>query len=182
MKLLYTNAQSVIKKMAELRALIDEKKPDVLALTETWTNVDIPNEFLHIDGYEIIEREDRVDTSRGRGGGVLVYIRRGLSAWKESVDGEFCQCVCVKLKGRDNDLSIFVIYRSPNSTRENDEQLCALINWMRGQFVVVGDLNFPGIRWETTRGVDASTNPLKTISWSNMLRKQLTSVGISWTL
>lgn len=154
MKLLYTNAQSVIKKMDELRALVDEKKPDVVALTETWTNNDIPNEFLHINGYEILEREDRVDTSRGRGGGILVYVKKGLCAWKENVDGDFCQCVCVKLKGRSDDLSIFVTYRSPNSTRENDELLCALMNQMRGRFVAVGDFNFPGIKW-ATGGSDA---------------------------
>ena len=76
------------------------KRPDVVALTETWTNVDIDNNFLHISDYEIIEREDRVDTNRGRGGGILVYVRKGICAWKEKVDGAFCHCVSVKLKGR----------------------------------------------------------------------------------
>ena len=134
--------------MSELRAVIEINKPDVVALTETWTNSDISNEFLHIDGYEILEREDRVDTSRGRGGGILLYVRKGVCAWKEDVGGEFCQCVCVKLKGHNEELSVYVVYRSPNSTRENDEMLCSMMNSLRGQFVVVGDFNFPGIRWE----------------------------------
>ena len=107
---MYTNAQSVLKKMSELRAVIEINKPDVVALTETWTNSDISNEFLHIDGYEILEREDRVDTSRGRGGGILLYVRKGVCAWKEDVGGEFCQCVCVKLKGHNinKELSVYV--------------------------------------------------------------------------
>ena len=97
MKLLYTNAQSVVKKMAELRLVVEMKKPDVIALTETWTHSDIDNNFLHINDYEIIKRQDREDTTGGRGGGILVYVRKGICAWKEEVDGPFCQCVCVRL-------------------------------------------------------------------------------------
>ena len=102
--------------MPELRAVVSMKKPDVVALTETWTNDDIDNSFLHIEDYKIMEREDRVDTSRGRGGGILVYVRKGLCAWKERVNGDFCQCVCVKLRGRNREMGIFVAYRSPNES------------------------------------------------------------------
>ena len=44
-KLLYTNAQSVVNKMEELRVLASLKQPDIIAITETWTNGDISNEF-----------------------------------------------------------------------------------------------------------------------------------------
>ena len=154
MKVLYTNAQSVVKKMPELRALVAMKKPDVIALTETWTNPDIDNSFLHIDNYEIIERQDRVDTRGGRGGGILVYVKKGICAWKEDMDGGFCQSVGVKLKGNGRELGIYVVYRSPNSSRENDDALCALVRQLKGRFVLVGDFNFPGIRW-STGGSDA---------------------------
>ena len=148
MKLLYTNAQSIIKKMAELRAIIAMKKPDVVALTETWTNCEIDNSFLHIDNYELTERQDRVDTRGGRGGGILIYVKKGICSWKVKVEGPFCQCAGVKLKGRGRDIGIFVIYRSPNSTRENDEALCDLMRQMNGNYILVGDFNFPGIKWE----------------------------------
>ena len=72
----------------------------------------------------------------------------------EGKSRSLCQCVCVKLKGRSGDISVFVMYRSPNSSRENDEALCALMTKMKGRFVIVGDLNFPGIRW-VTGGSDA---------------------------
>ena len=76
LKVFYTNAQSVINKMDEMRAVVNLKKPDVIALTETWTNSDISDEFLNLDGYELIERKDREDTDRGRGGGILVYVNK----------------------------------------------------------------------------------------------------------
>ena len=60
--------------MDELRAIVETKKMDVIALTETWTNDDIDNDFLSLNGYEVIDRKDRADTDRGRGGGVLIYV------------------------------------------------------------------------------------------------------------
>ena len=37
MSVLYANAQSINNKINELRALVVEMKPDVVALTESWT-------------------------------------------------------------------------------------------------------------------------------------------------
>ena len=74
--MLYTNAQSIVNKMGELRAVASLKKPDVIALTETWTNCDITDDFLSLEGYELMERKDRADTSRGRGGGILVMWQK----------------------------------------------------------------------------------------------------------
>ena len=153
---MYLNAQSIIRKMNELRVVVDLKKPDLIALTETWTNDDIDDNYVKIDGYELIEREDRVDTERGRGGGILVYTRKGICAWREEVRGDLCQCVCVRLRGRSHDIGIYVVYRSPNSSIANDEMLCSLMKELRGNFVMVGDFNYPGIRW-TTGGSDAKS-------------------------
>ena len=77
------------------------KQPDVIALTETWTNSNISDDFLHIDGYELVARNDRVDTDRGRGGGVLVYVAKELYAWKVEAGGCFEQCASLKLKGKE---------------------------------------------------------------------------------
>lgn len=152
--ILYTNAQSVIKKMDELRALIETKKPDVIALTETWSNESIDNDFLSLTGYEIIERKDRADTDRGRGGGILIYVDKKRCAWREEVSGSFCQCGCIKIKGKSRELAVYVVYRSPNSSKTNDEALCTLMRQMNGNCLVLGDFNFPGIRW-ATGGSDA---------------------------
>ena len=153
---MYLNAQSVIRKMDELKVVVDLKKPDVIAITETWTNDDIDSNFLYIDGFELMERGDRTDTEKGRGGGILVYVRKGICAWKEEVEGDFCQCVSIKIKGRNEDIGIYVVYRSPNSAIANDEKLCTLINNLRGKFLLVGDFNYPGIRW-MTGGSDAKS-------------------------
>ena len=59
--IVYTNAQSVIKKMDESKVLAAEKNPDIILLTETWTHDEIDNDFLLINGYEITVRKDRKD-------------------------------------------------------------------------------------------------------------------------
>ena len=57
--------QSIVNKMGELREGVNVKQPDVIALTETWTNSDISDDFLSLDGYKLMERKDRKDTDRG---------------------------------------------------------------------------------------------------------------------
>ena len=84
--------------MEELRVVASLKQPDVIAITETWTHKDISNEYLSLDGYELVERKDRSDTDRGRGGGILVYVAKERCAWREQVGGCFEQHALVKLK------------------------------------------------------------------------------------
>ena len=55
---LYTNAQSVVNKIEEMKAVASIYNPGIIILTETWTNETVSNEYLRINGYEIIERMD----------------------------------------------------------------------------------------------------------------------------
>ena len=123
--------------------------PDVVILTETWSNESVSNEYLSINGYEIIERMDRNDTDKGRGGGIVVYVMKDLCAWKIACNSEFNQCGMVGIKLNNRDLKILAVYRSPNSTKTNDDELCKLIESMNGSYVIIGDFNFPDIRWES---------------------------------
>ena len=71
-----------MNKVDEMRAIVAINIPDVLVITETWTNESISNDYLSIGGYNIIERKDRNDTDKGSGGGILVYTKKSLYAWK----------------------------------------------------------------------------------------------------
>ena len=145
---MYSNVQSINNKVNELRAYVADTKPDVVALTETWTNALIDDECLKITDYEMVERRDRVDTAGGRGGGIIVYVRKELHAWKEEPRCAFNQYATVKLKMEKRDLSIHVVYRSPNSSNLNDEMLVEWMSGLQGKFFIVGDFNFPGIKWD----------------------------------
>ena len=147
---MYANVQSVNNKINELRATVAKEMPDVVALTETWTNENIDSLYLGIDGYEIVVRSDRADTVGGRGGGILVYVKSIVALREEEEEeGGFNQYATVKVKRCGNDLGVSVVYRSPNSDLENDTKLCQWIRSMRGENLIIGDFNFPGVRWES---------------------------------
>ena len=52
-----------------------------MILTETWGNSNRSIDILQIPGYTIEEslRKDRQDTVNGIGGGIIVYVRLGLT-------------------------------------------------------------------------------------------------------
>ena len=48
-------------------------------------------------------------------------------------------------------MKLHVVYRSPNSKKTNDDDLCSWVKLMKGSNVLIGDLNFPDIDWQTGR-------------------------------
>ena len=146
---MYTNAQSILRKMDELRAYASDRDPDMIMLTETWTNEGIEDVFLKIKGYELVARSDREDTVGGRGGGILVYGKKEINCWRVEAECEFNQRVSIKVKlEAKTEMTMHCIYRSPNSTRQNDEALCRWIGTLEANRMLIGDFNLPGIKWE----------------------------------
>ena len=80
-KLVYLNARSICSKLSELEILLNNEKPDLVLICESWCNADISNAKLNMDGYFIEPdlRMDRGDTINGIGGGLLVYVKEGLN-------------------------------------------------------------------------------------------------------
>ena len=81
LKCLYTNAQSIVKKLPELRLYITEEDPDIVAITESWTSDNNPDSEISIDGYTIF-RKDRKHINKTRGGGCLMYIKVNKCCYK----------------------------------------------------------------------------------------------------
>ena len=105
-KVMFANVQSLMNKLDEIRAVMQIQSPDIFAVTESWTNDDIGNDVLRIKGYEIVNRLDRNDTERGRGGGIIVYAKNNIDITTEDTKTEFNQCSTVKLNSRGGDVRI----------------------------------------------------------------------------
>ena len=146
-RIVFTNAQSIVNKINEVRATIATLEPDIFAVTEAWTNSEIGNDLLNIQGYELAARRDRNDTDRGRGGGILVYAKKSINLVVEEDKPDFNQCVSINMKFVEENVKLHIIYRSPNSSRDNDDALVKWVKEMRGQNVMIGDFNFPDIDW-----------------------------------
>lgn len=136
--------------------LANDKKPDLILITETWCNKDIPNNLLNIDNYYIDAslRTDRNDTLNGIGGGLLVYVKNGLVILPNNNNiNNFNQHCSFKIcDGKSNSkLNVTLIYRSPNSSSVNNELLFDLIDVTANtdNNLILGDFNLPNIDWKT---------------------------------
>ena len=73
------NAQSLKNKMNEFRVLVEEKKPQIISITESWGEEWISDGIYALKGYTMY-RDDR---NRMRGGGL--YYTSGTTSSKGSV-------------------------------------------------------------------------------------------------
>ena len=179
LKVLYTNAQSLPSKIDELALVIVDQDPDIVIITETWCNSDINNAFLNLPGYFIDPdlRLDRSDTHRGIGGGIIVYVRNGLTILaSDNLRSDFNQ-YCSFIVKSDSDMIEFIcVYRSPNSTESNNDKLVNdLLTHMnkKSNCVLIGDINFPNIDWESISSDKKAASFLKAVN-DNFLEQCIT--------
>ena len=115
---MYTNVDSFMNKRDELRALIQNKSYDVIALTEILPKnkdqFDISSVEWKMDGYDMFISPPNIFTKRG----CLVYTKEGLNALK--LDSKIYQFVEYVQLGihfeHGKKLLISCIYRSPSAT------------------------------------------------------------------
>ena len=87
-KLLYLNARSILSKVDLLQSHVCDNKPELIAVCESFTNSDIGDALLGVEGYELISRKDGRDTTNGKCRGLLIYAKCGLQAIQCTIPGE----------------------------------------------------------------------------------------------
>ena len=71
-KCLCLNVRSIVNKKTELNIMVDDIKPRIIGITESWANSDITDAELGLEGY-VMFRKDRM----GRRGGRSFIIHQG---------------------------------------------------------------------------------------------------------
>ena len=155
-KILYTNAQSIMNKLDLLQAHVCQLEPDIIAICESWTHEDITSAILNVKGYSVVGRSDRTDTLQGRGGGVLLYSR--LSNLYEQTDDKPEQVVHAILSNNEksSDIHLHLIYRCPNSSLDFTESVQRYVENVPDNSILIGDFNYPEINWSTLSSTQAS--------------------------
>ena len=152
------NARSIINKKTELNIMVDDIKPHIIGITESWANNDIINAELGLEGY-VMFRKDRIGR---RGGGVLLYIKDTIPAYEVQLQEE-ADCnddIWCNLVTGHTTVIIGVVYRCPNITKQNNEKIHNAINEVsKGDCIIMGDFNHGNIKWDTLQstGVEDST-------------------------
>ena len=148
---MYTNADSLMNKLSELKAQVTQSQPMIIGITEVKPkkcrfNI-VPCE-LQLEGYELFSNLEK------DGRGICLYIHRTLKPTECTINdtATFEECVWaeVRLAGKDKIL-IGCIYRSPNSSDTNNEKLCQLIGKINeanaSHILMMADFNYPHIDW-----------------------------------
>ena len=148
LKCVCLNAMSIINKKNELYIMVDEIKTHIIGITESWENDDITDAELGLEGY-VMFREDRMGR---RGGGVLLYIKETIPAYEVQLQEEAdCnEAIWCKLVTGHTTVTIGVVYRCPNITKQNNERIHNAISEVsNGDCIIMGDFNHGNIKWDT---------------------------------
>ena len=150
MKILYTNADCfTVTKQTELKCYIEDKSPDIIAITEILpknTNFDIDSSHYEIEGYSMFTS----DLTTGRG--CALYVKSEIPATLTKLNNDFQECIwCnIKLTGSDN-LMIGCVYRSPSSNSDNNQKLLEMFLNVKdlnpSHLLIMGDFNLKEIDW-----------------------------------
>ena len=150
------NAKSIVNKKNELNIMIEDIDPHIIGITESWANIDITYAELGLTGYVMFRR---VRIGR-RGGGVILYVKESIQADEIELEREAdCnEAVWCKIVSRNSTLTIGLVYRSPNISKEDNINIQNAIKEVsKGECIIMGDFNHVHIQWtslESTGGED----------------------------
>ena len=111
-KCMLTNTRSTMNKLVELKDYVDQYKPDIIAITETWCASSVDDAEVSLNDYNLY-RCDRKGTT---GGGVLMYVHVSLRSvtCEPLAHLEIEEAVwCLATLRNQNKLLIGTIYRLP---------------------------------------------------------------------
>ena len=110
LKVCHLNAQSIVKKIDELRNLFENSGVDVVCISETWLSKHILDGIYSVRGYRLL----RVDRE-GHGGGVAIYVRNGINIKiiAQSPCDSLIEYLFIEIMSNESNLLLGCVYR-PN--------------------------------------------------------------------
>jgi hypothetical protein len=148
-------------------------KPDIVLVTESWCNDVTTNAMLTLPGYDLQLRADREDTTAGVGGGLLVYARQDVVILPEEKRYAFTQHVDFKIVSNGEELNMTLVYRPPKQTAETHRMLADFIHSTKGNLILIGDFNIPGIDCKNGHARSASLHEILTACQDEFLEQML---------
>ena len=97
-------------KFTQLKAYIPMHKHDFICLLETYLDSTIPDNFLEIDGYNLVRPDHPNNIKRG---GVCIYYKESLAVRVISLP-DFKEALFLEMTDNNKKIIVSVIYRSPS--------------------------------------------------------------------
>ena len=150
LRCVYTNADSVVNKMDELRSRVTNLDPHIIDITETKPrhahfNLSLP--ALQIKGYKIFHNslDIRDDTC-----GCALFVKSNINTQEVDITSDHKDCIWVSINmlGKDS-LLVGCVCRSPKSTTKQNQALQELIvraSYLKhSHLLIMGAFNHPNI-------------------------------------
>ena len=163
---------NIINKKDELNIMVEDIKPHIIGITETWASNDITDAELGLEGYAMF-RKDRMGR---RGGGVLLYIKENIPAYEVQLQEEAdCnEAIWCKLVTGHTTVTIGVVYRCPNITRQNNEKIHNAISEVsKGDCIIMGDFNHGNIKWDSLQSTGVEDQRFLCLVQDNFLTQHV---------
>ena len=146
----YTNCRSLLPKMDELRCLAIDRRPDIMALVETWLDESVLPREVAISGYCLMRR----DRTR-HGGGVALYVHESLCC-KEPVKHTSLEFISTIVGTRAGSVLLGVFYRPPSAGSSFDdlEALLTSMDVSCMSSIIMGDFNVDLLRSQESLAID----------------------------
>ena len=146
---IYLNADSLLNKRDELRAVVSQTEPDIIAITEVLpknTRTPVQPSELRLEGYNMFWNSN---PRRG----VCIYSKSSLKCDEVDINVDGAQesvWISTQLAGQDK-LLIGCMYLSPNSSAENEDKIRQTLQKASdskySHLLITGDFNQPDIDW-----------------------------------
>ena len=96
--------------------MVADIDPQVLVITESWTNKDTVDAELVLTGYVMFT----MDRRERRGGGVISYIKESIQTYDITLKSEAICEEAINIVTKNSTSTIGVVYRSSNIRQEED--------------------------------------------------------------
>ena len=129
----------------------------IIGITDSWANNDITNTELGLEG-NVMFRKYRIGR---RGGGVLLHIKETIPAYEVQLheEADCNEAIWCNLVTGHTTVIIGVVYRCPNITKQNNEQIHNAINEVsKDDCIIMGDFNHGNIKWDTLQSTGVEDN------------------------
>jgi len=148
-------------RLSEIASLLSFNNIDILCLSETWLKPHHMNSTLTISGYQPLVRRDR---PAGRGGGVAVYLRDGLTYCVLQTAPADIECLIIQVRLPKRKLvTVITCYRPPGGNMENflDSLDIVMNSAQQRNVIMVGDFNAKNSEWYAPQKTDSEGSALK---------------------
>ena len=123
-KMVHCNVRSLVKKIDQMRLLVEGGGIDILTICETWLKYHLNTSLFNIDRYQAFRQDRNLSNKTGkRGGGLISYISLKYASSCESLEEldrsmDFIEAQWFYIHRQNcKDIVVCNIYRPPKCTK-----------------------------------------------------------------